>query len=92
MLHEVTTATSLMQQQYRTERSLRRSGRRQGRNPTGPVLPAPHDDIAVLRVREHDFEYEGRPYRSLSAIATAIAQSRWNGWAFFGLRPNGKAR
>jgi hypothetical protein len=46
----------------------------------------------VVTVREHDFEYEGRPYRSLSAIARAIAQSRWNGWTFFGLRPNGKAR
>jgi Protein of unknown function (DUF2924) len=46
----------------------------------------------VVIVREHAFEYEGRPYRSLSAVARAIAGSRWNGWAFFGLRPNGKAR
>jgi hypothetical protein len=45
----------------------------------------------VVTVREHDFEYEGRPYRSLSAIAREIAKSRWNGWAFFGLRRNGKA-
>jgi Protein of unknown function (DUF2924) len=45
----------------------------------------------VVRVREHDFEYEGRPYRSLSAVARAIAGSRWNGWAFFGLRHDGKA-
>ena len=46
----------------------------------------------VVTVREHDFEYDGRPYRSLSAVARAIAGSRWNGWAFFGLRSNGKAR
>jgi Protein of unknown function (DUF2924) len=46
----------------------------------------------VVRVREHDFEYDGRPYRSLSAVARAIAGSRWNGWTFFGLHPNGKAR
>jgi hypothetical protein len=45
----------------------------------------------VVTVRERDFEYQGRPYKSLSAVARAIAQSRWNGWAFFGLRPNGKA-
>jgi Protein of unknown function (DUF2924) len=45
----------------------------------------------VVSVREHDFEYEGRPYRSLSAVARAIAGSRWNGWAFFGLRHSGKA-
>ena len=46
----------------------------------------------VVRVREHDFEYNGRPYRSLSAIAREIAGSRWNGWLFFGLRRNGTAR
>jgi hypothetical protein len=45
----------------------------------------------VVTVREHDFEYEGRPYRSLSAVARAIAGSRWNGWAFSGLRSSGKA-
>ena len=46
----------------------------------------------TVEVREHDFEYNGRPYKSLSAIARAIAGSRWNGWAFFGLRRNGTAR
>lgn len=46
----------------------------------------------VVTVREHDFEYQGRPYRSLSAVAREIAGSRWNGWAFFGLRQNGTAR
>jgi Protein of unknown function (DUF2924) len=45
-----------------------------------------------VTVREHDFEYEGRPYRSLSAIAREIAGSRWNGWLFFGLRQAGKRR
>jgi hypothetical protein len=37
------------------------------------------------------FEYEGRPYRSLSAIARAITGTRWNGWTFFGLRGRGDA-
>ena len=32
------------------------------------------------------FKWEGRSYRSLSAVATAIAGSRWNGPRFFGLR------
>jgi hypothetical protein len=45
-----------------------------------------------VTVREHDFEYDGRPYKSLSAVARGIAGSRWNGWAFFGLRRNGKAK
>lgn len=32
------------------------------------------------------FEYQGRRYRSLSAIAREIAGTRWNGWTFFGVR------
>ena len=32
------------------------------------------------------FDWEGRPYKSLSAIARAITGTRWNGWTFFGLR------
>ena len=40
----------------------------------------------------HDgYEWQGRPYRSLSAIARAIAGTRWNGWVFFGLK-NRRAR
>jgi Protein of unknown function (DUF2924) len=46
----------------------------------------------VVTVRERDFEYNGRPYKSLSAVARAIAKSRWNGPLFFGLRPNGRAK
>jgi hypothetical protein len=39
-----------------------------------------------VTVRDADYEYQGRPYRSLSAVARAIAGSRWNGWIFFGLK------
>ena len=35
----------------------------------------------------HDgYEWQGRPYRSLSAIARAITGTRWNGWVFFSLK------
>jgi hypothetical protein len=34
------------------------------------------------------FEYRGATYRSLSAVATAISGSHWNGFAFFNI--NGK--
>jgi hypothetical protein len=44
-----------------------------------------------VTVREHDFEYQGRPYKSLSAVARAITGTRWNGWTFFGLK-NQRAR
>jgi len=40
----------------------------------------------VVTVRPDDFEFEGRSYRSLSAIARYITGTRWNGWAFFGLK------
>ena len=29
---------------------------------------------------------QGRPYKSLSAVARAITGTRWNGWVFFGLK------
>jgi hypothetical protein len=41
--------------------------------------------VTVLR---DGYEWEGRPYKSLSAIARAIAGTRWNGWVFFGLQKN----
>ena len=40
----------------------------------------------VVTVRVNDFEFEGRPYQSLSAIARHITGTRWNGWTFFGLK------
>jgi len=42
-----------------------------------------------VTVRDEDFEYQGRPYRSLSAVARAITGTRWNGLVFFGLKKQG---
>jgi hypothetical protein len=39
-----------------------------------------------VTVRDNDFEYQGRPYKSLSAIARQITGTRWNGLIFFGLK------
>lgn len=39
-----------------------------------------------VTVRSDGYEYAGRPYQSLSAIARAITGTRWNGWTFFGLK------
>lgn len=39
-----------------------------------------------VTVRDEDFEYQGRPYKSLSAVARAITGTRWNGLIFFGLK------
>jgi hypothetical protein len=39
-----------------------------------------------VTVRDADFEYQGRPYKSLSAVARTITGTRWNGLVFFGLK------
>ncbi|MBK5932426.1 Protein of unknown function (DUF2924) [Rhodovulum imhoffii] len=45
----------------------------------------------VVTVTSDGFEWQGRPYKSLSAIARAITGTHWNGWVFFGLK-NRRAR
>lgn len=40
----------------------------------------------VVTVTIDGFEWQGRPYKSLSAIARAITGTHWNGWVFFGLK------
>ncbi|MEY3004360.1 MAG: hypothetical protein RLZZ491_1536 [Pseudomonadota bacterium] len=40
----------------------------------------------VITVTSDGFEWQRRPYKSLSAIARAITGTRWNGWIFFGLK------
>jgi len=48
--------------------------------------------IVQVMVLEKGFDYEGRVYRSLTAVAEAITGTHWNGLAFFGLRSNGGKR
>ncbi len=53
----------------------------------GTRLVREHDGVEhVVTVLVDGFEWEGRPYWSLSAIARAITGTRWNGWTFFGLK------
>jgi hypothetical protein len=40
----------------------------------------------IVTVTQDGFDWQGRPYQSLSAIARAITGTRWNGWVFFGLK------
>ena len=47
----------------------------------------------TVTVLAHGYEWQGRPYQSLSAVARAITGTRWNGWTFFGLKNHrGRAR
>src|SRR5436190_6126969 len=40
----------------------------------------------TVTVLQDGYEWQGRPYKSLSAIARAITGTRWNGLTFFGLK------
>ena len=42
--------------------------------------------VEVLR---DGFAFEGERYKSLSAVATAVTGTRWNGYLFFGLTQGG---
>jgi hypothetical protein len=46
----------------------------------------------TVTVLDDGYEYQGRPYRSLSAIARVITGTQWNGWVFFGVRRSGTGR
>ncbi|MCC6678131.1 MAG: DUF2924 domain-containing protein [Phycisphaerales bacterium] len=56
-------------------------------SPAGTVLTREYKGRTVaVRVLPKGFEYEGRVFRSLSAIANHVTGSHWNGAVFFGLR------
>ena len=56
---------------------------------TGTQLIRHHQGVDhVVTVTADGFDYQGRPYKSLSAIARHITNTRWNGRVFFGLRPS----
>ncbi|MGD9547793.1 MAG: DUF2924 domain-containing protein [Candidatus Krumholzibacteriia bacterium] len=57
----------------------------------GSVLTRMYEgtEIAVTVRSDGRFDYAGKTYRSLSAIAKVITGTTWNGWRFFGLAPVG---
>lgn len=53
---------------------------------TGCLLSKEHEGKQIhVQVLENGFSYEGKVYRSLSAIARFITGTNWNGFAFFQL-------
>ena len=56
----------------------------------GSILMKKHKDRTVIvKVLASGFEYDGRRFQSLSAIAGEISGTKWNGFAFFGLTKEG---
>jgi hypothetical protein len=58
------------------------------RNPVaGTKLLREWDGIEhTVTVLKDGFDWQGRKFKSLSAVARAITGTRWNGYRFFGLR------
>ncbi len=44
------------------------------------------DKTYTVTTLDHGFEFEGKVFSSLSAIAKAITGTNWNGYAFFGIK------
>jgi len=49
----------------------------------------------IVKILVNGFEFDGEIYRSLSAIASEVTGTKWNGFLFFSLtsreeQPNGK--
>jgi hypothetical protein len=45
-----------------------------------------HGKRHTVTVQNGFFEYNAKTYKSLSAIASEITRTRWNGWVFFGVK------
>jgi Protein of unknown function (DUF2924) len=75
--------------------SFREASSRYGAEPHNRDLRLPQVDRTIERfyrgkqlmvtVRENGFEYNGKLYASLSAVARQVTGTRWNGFQFFGL-------
>ena len=96
-VHSVSLATSTSGWQRRN----RRLGRiRSASRHHDPRLPRPgtiltrtfRDQNITVQVLEKGFEYEGKVYRSLSAVARQISGTQWNGFSFFRLHAVGGAK
>ena len=64
-----------------------RKRRQEGRPIAGTRLIREWQGVEhVVTVTRDGYEWQGRPYTSISALARAITGTRWNGWTFFGLK------
>jgi hypothetical protein len=77
----------VLAKQYDGKPSARSKGRTERLPIAGTRLVREWQGIQhTITIRADDFEFQGRPYKSLSAIAREITGVRWNGWVFFGLK------
>ncbi|WJR78731.1 DUF2924 domain-containing protein [Bradyrhizobium sp. NP1] len=76
-----------MAKQYADQDPAERKARPMLRPVAGTKLIREWEGVEhCVAVRTNDFEYLGRPYKSLSSVAREITGTKWNGWVFFGLK------
>src|SRR5262245_15852535 len=82
-----------MSKQYEGQGPVERKARPMLRPVAGTKLIREWQGIEhCVTVRTDDFEYLGRPYKSLSSVAREITGTKWNGWVFFGLKGSQAAK
>jgi hypothetical protein len=82
-----------MAKQYAGQDPAERKARPMLRPVAGTKLIREWDGVEhCVTVRVDDFEYLGRPYKSLSSVAREITGTKWNGWVFFGLKASQVAK
>ena len=93
------TGRNLLESNERRIKTLIETGKLRSREkdyrpPAGSALMRVYQNVEHRVVVEADgqYEYEGRRYASLSAIAREITGTRWSGPLFFGLKTSGKPK
>jgi hypothetical protein len=82
-----------MAKQYATRDAAERKARPMLRPVAGTKLIREWQGVEhCVTVGADEFEYLGRPYKSLSSVAREITGTRWNGWVFFGLKNSQRSR
>jgi len=84
---ETTERLKAMAKQYTDQKPADRKARPLLRPVAGTKLIREWEGVEhCVTVRHDNFEYLGRPYKSLSSVARQITGTKWNGWVFFGLK------
>ena len=82
----------ILGEQYDSDNVTTRRIRHDARPVAGTRLVRGYQGVEhTVTVLADGYEWQGRPYRSLSAIAREITGTRWNGLVFWGLKRQGTA-
>ena len=81
-----------MGEQIDSERSGKRKPRLDLKPITGTRLVREWQGVEhTVTVTATRYDWQGRPYQSITAVARAITGTKWNGWIFFGLKNQQRA-